>query len=39
MTATWGEGSGVASRLTAMPEGVEVAGAMDGDSYEQWVAG
>ena len=34
-----GEGSGVASRLTAMPEGVEVAGAMDGDSYEQWVAG
>lgn len=34
-----GEGTGVAERLTATPEGVEHAGSMDGDTYEQWVAG
>jgi len=34
-----GEGSGVASRLTASPEGVEHAGSMNGDVYEAWVAG
>ncbi len=34
-----GEGTGVAARLTATPEGVEHAGSMDGNSYEQWVAG
>ncbi len=34
-----GEGSGVAERLTATPEGVERAGSMTGDTYEQWVAG
>ena len=34
-----GEGSGVAERFTATPEGVEHAGSMDGDTYEQWVAG
>lgn len=33
------EGSGVAARLTATPDGVEHAGAMDGEAYEQWVAG
>ena len=33
------EGTGVAERLTATPEGVEHAGSMDGDTYEQWVAG
>ena len=34
-----GEGTGVAARLTATPDGVEHAGSMDGDTYEQWVAG
>ena len=34
-----GEGTGVAVRLTATPDGVERAGAMDGETYEQWVAG
>ena len=34
-----GEGSGVAARLTATPGSVEHAGSMDGDAYEQWVAG
>ncbi|WP_246166221.1 MobF family relaxase [Nocardioides psychrotolerans] len=34
-----GEGTGVAERLTATPDGVARAGPMDGDAYEQWVAG
>ena len=34
-----GEGTGVATRLTATPDGVEHAGSMDGETYEQWVAG
>ncbi len=34
-----GEGTGVAARLTATPDGVERAGSMDGDAYERWVAG
>lgn len=34
-----GEGTDVAQRLIATPEGVEPAGSMDGDTYEQWVAG
>src|SRR5690348_12643887 len=34
-----GEGTGVADRLIATPEGVELVGSMGGDSYEQWVAG
>jgi conjugative relaxase-like TrwC/TraI family protein len=34
-----GEGNGVAERLIATPDGVEPAGAMNGESYEQWVAG
>jgi exodeoxyribonuclease V alpha subunit len=34
-----GEGTGIAERLTATPEGVERAGSMTGDTYEQWVAG
>ncbi len=34
-----GEGTGIAVRLAASPDGVERAGAMDGDTYEQWVAG
>ncbi|HEY0951708.1 MobF family relaxase [Nocardioides sp.] len=34
-----GEGSGVAKRLTATPDGVGKAGAMNGETYEQWVAG
>jgi exodeoxyribonuclease V alpha subunit len=34
-----GEGTGVAERLTATPDGVARAGSMDGDVYEQWVAG
>jgi exodeoxyribonuclease V alpha subunit len=34
-----GEGSGVAERLTTTPAGVEHAGSMSGDVYEQWVAG
>ncbi|MDF1602202.1 MobF family relaxase [Nocardioides sp. YIM 152315] len=33
------EGSGVATRLVATPGRIEVQGAMDGDTYEQWVAG
>ncbi|WP_235547692.1 MULTISPECIES: MobF family relaxase [unclassified Nocardioides] len=33
------EGSGVATRLVSTPDGVDVAGSMDGDTYEQWVAG
>jgi exodeoxyribonuclease V alpha subunit len=33
------EGSGVAERITATPDGVEHAGSMDGETYEQWVAG
>jgi conjugative relaxase-like TrwC/TraI family protein len=33
------EGTGVAERLTATPDGVERAGSMTGDTYEQWVAG
>ena len=38
-TTTLGEGTGVAERLTATPDGVEHAGSMDGETYEQWVAG
>ena len=34
-----GEGTGVAERLTATPQGVARAGSMDGDAYEPWVAG
>ena len=34
-----GEGTGVASRLTATPGGVEHVGELTGDAYEQWVAG
>ena len=34
-----GEGTGVAERLTATPDGRRAAGSMDGDTYEQWVAG
>ncbi len=34
-----GEGTGVAERLTATLQGVERAGSMDGETYEQWVAG
>jgi exodeoxyribonuclease V alpha subunit len=33
------EGTGVADRLTATPDGVEHAGSMTGDTYERWVAG
>ena len=33
------EGSGIATRSIATPESIDVAGSMDGDSYEQWVAG
>ena len=33
------EGTGIATRLTATPDGVEQAGSMNGDTYEQWVAG
>ena len=33
------EGSGVAERLVATPDGVSLVGGMDGDAYEQWVAG
>ncbi|MGH3496998.1 MAG: MobF family relaxase, partial [Nocardioidaceae bacterium] len=33
------EGTGVAARLTATPDAVEEAGSMDGETYEQWVAG
>jgi exodeoxyribonuclease V alpha subunit len=34
-----GEGTGVAGVLTATPDGVARAGSIDGDAYEQWVAG
>ena len=34
-----GEGTGVAERLTATPTGVTGATSMDGETYEQWVAG
>jgi exodeoxyribonuclease V alpha subunit len=34
-----GEGTGVADRLCATPDGVEHAGSMDGETYERWVAG
>jgi len=33
------EGTGLAERSIATPEGVESAGALDGDDYEAWVAG
>lgn len=33
------EGTGVAERLTATPDGVARADSMDGDTYERWVAG
>ncbi|HXH79281.1 MobF family relaxase [Nocardioides sp.] len=33
------EGSGIAERLVASPDGVARVGAMDGDTYEKWVAG
>ena len=33
------EGTGVAAGLTASAAGVEHAGSMDGETYEQWVAG
>lgn len=34
-----GEGTGVAARLTSGDTGVAHAGSMDGETYEQWVAG
>jgi len=34
-----GEGTGIAARLTATPDVVVEAGSMDGETYEQWVAG
>ena len=33
------EGAGVAERLVATPNGVETAAPMNGETYEQWVAG
>jgi conjugative relaxase-like TrwC/TraI family protein len=33
------EGGGVAERLVATPDGVSGVGGMDGETYEQWVAG
>jgi exodeoxyribonuclease V alpha subunit len=33
------EGDGVAKRLVATPDEVSAAGSLDGDAYEQWVAG
>jgi len=33
------EGTGLAERLVATPDGVEAVGALDGDGYEAWVAG
>ena len=33
------EGSGVAERSQVTPDGVEHAGSMNGEAYEQWVAG
>ncbi|RNM15326.1 AAA family ATPase [Nocardioides pocheonensis] len=34
-----GDGTGVAERLTGTGVGVDPAGSMDGETYEQWVAG
>jgi exodeoxyribonuclease V alpha subunit len=34
-----GEGTGVAARIKATQDGVEPAGSMNGETYEQWVAG
>lgn len=34
-----GEGTGVATRLAATPDGVEQVGELTGDAYEEWVAG
>src|SRR6266545_5098971 len=34
-----GEGTEVAAQLAATPDSVEHAGSMDGETYEQWVAG
>lgn len=34
-----GEGSGVAARIVAGRDGVELAGPMTGETYERWVAG
>jgi len=34
-----GEGIGLAERLVATPDGVEVVSTLDGDSNEAWVAG
>ncbi|MFC7494407.1 MULTISPECIES: MobF family relaxase [unclassified Nocardioides] len=34
-----GEGTGVAQRFVATPDGIEDAGPMTGDTYERWVAG
>ncbi|MDP3949180.1 hypothetical protein [Microbacterium sp.] len=33
------EGSGLAERFVASPSGVDYAGTMTGESYEQWAAG
>jgi exodeoxyribonuclease V alpha subunit len=33
------EGTGLAERIVATPDGVEAVGALDGDGYEAWVAG
>lgn len=33
------EGTGLAARFVATPEGVEAVGALDGEGYEAWVAG
>jgi len=33
------EGTGLAERFVATPDGVEAVGALDGDGYEAWVAG
>jgi len=33
------EGTGLAMRFVATPDGVEAVGALDGDGYEAWVAG
>ena len=33
------EGTGLAERFVATPDGVEAVGALDGDMYEAWVAG
>jgi len=33
------EGTGLATRIKATPDGLEHAGSMDGETYEQWVAG